>query len=261
MATDYKQSTIVEMVESERLMVLEAHGRYPTFYPHAEEAVHFLSTFVRSIKADRHIFGSFLSHAKKHAMLALFSTIRLHQVQAMMDLRQVLEAGTAAAFALVHPEYEHFVTIDEKGLVDSSPRLAKRRHAWLAEMHPRMSASIKGQKDLINKHMSHANLLSADSTFRVSDGEGSFDAPFFDFEDEHFVKTDLWMIGDVAIGLMELFYLVDDERGFITFVDDFLVRLNRLQDATRRLRAEMMATARYKAVQHPAPPVAPEPGG
>ena len=56
------------------------------------------------------------------------------------------------------------------------------------------------------------------------------------------------MIGDVAIGLMELFYLVDDERGFITFVDDFLVRLNRLQDATRRLRAEMMATARYKAV-------------
>ena len=114
MATDYKQSTIVEMVESERLMVLEAHGRYPTFYPHAEEAVHFLSTFVRSIKADRHIFGSFLSHAKEHAMLALFSTIRLHQVQAMMDLRQVLEAGTAAAFALVHPEYEHFVTIDER---------------------------------------------------------------------------------------------------------------------------------------------------
>jgi hypothetical protein len=36
----------------------------------------------------------------------------------------------------------------------------------------------------------------------VSDGEDAFDAPFFDLEDEHFVKTDLWMIGDVAIGLM-----------------------------------------------------------
>lgn len=91
MVTDYKQSTIGEMVESERLLVLEAHERYPAFYPHAEEAVHFLSTFVRSIKADRHIFGSFLSHLKKHAMLALFSTVRLHRVQAMMDLRQVLE--------------------------------------------------------------------------------------------------------------------------------------------------------------------------
>jgi hypothetical protein len=261
MVTDYKQSTIGEMVESERLLVLEAHERYPAFYPHAEEAVHFLSTFVRSIKADRHIFGSFLSHLKKHAMLALFSTVRLHRVQAMMDLRQVLEAGTAAAFAMVHPEHEHFVTIDEKGLIDPSPQLVKRRYAWLAKTHPRTSASIKGQKDLINEHMSHANLLSADGTFRVSDSENSFDAPFFDFEDEHFVKIDLWMIGDVAIGLMELFYLVDDERGFITFVDDFLVRLNRLQDATRKLRAEMIATERYKAVQHLTPPVAPEPGG
>jgi hypothetical protein len=250
MATEYKQSTIAEMVESERLMVLEAHERYPIHYPHAEEAVHFLSTFIKSLKADRWIFGSFLSQVKKHALLALVSTVRLHRVQAMMDLRQVLEAGTAAAFAIVHPTHDHFVTISDKGLVDPSPQLAKKRYAWLAENYPRSSSSIKGQKDLINGFMAHANLISADSNFRANDREVSFDAPFFDFEDQHIVNTDLWMIGDIAIGLMELFYVVDDERGFITFVDDFLVRLNKLQTATRSLRVKIMASDRYKAVEH-----------
>ena len=245
---EYGQRTIAEMVESERRMVLEAHERYPGYYSHAEEAVHFLSNFIKSIRADRWIFGSFLSQVKKHAMLALFSTVRLHRVQAMMDLRQVLEAGTAAAFAMVHPEHEHFVTINEKGLVDAPSQLTKRRYRWLDDKYPKSSASIKGQKDLINSSMAHPNLVAADSNFRASDD--TFDAPFFDREDEHFVKTDLWMIGDIAIGLMELFYVVDEDRGDITFVDGFLARLNKLQDATRKLRAEMMASERYKAVQH-----------
>lgn len=258
MATEYKQSTIAEMFESERLMVLEAHERYPAYYAHAEEAVNFLSNFIKSIKADRWIFGSFLSQVKKHALLALFSTVRLHRVQAMMDLRQVLEAGTAAAFAIVHPKHEHFVTIDEKGLVDASPQLAKKRYAWLADNYPKSSASIKGQKDLINGFMAHANLVAADGNFRVSDRGDSFDAPFFDLEDEHFVKTDLWMIGDIAIGLMQLFYLVNNEHGVITFVDGFLARLNTLQEANRALRAEMMASERYKAVQHLSSPPAPD---
>jgi hypothetical protein len=58
----YGQRNIAEMVESERL-VLEAHERYPVFYPHAEEAAHFLSTFLKSIDRDRFVFGMFLSQA------------------------------------------------------------------------------------------------------------------------------------------------------------------------------------------------------
>ena len=67
----YGQRNIAEMVESERL-VLEAHERYPVFYPHAEEAAHFLSTFLKSIDRDRFVFGMFLSQVKKHATGALF---------------------------------------------------------------------------------------------------------------------------------------------------------------------------------------------
>jgi hypothetical protein len=42
-------------------------------------------------------------------MLALLSTLRLHKVQSMMNLRQTLEAGAAAAFAIANPEREHFM--------------------------------------------------------------------------------------------------------------------------------------------------------
>jgi hypothetical protein len=36
-------------------------------------------------------------------MLALLSTLRLHKVQSMMNLRQVLESGASAAFAIANP--------------------------------------------------------------------------------------------------------------------------------------------------------------
>lgn len=250
MTSEYKQSTIAEMIDSERLMVLEAQERYPRFYPHAEEAAHFLSTFIKSIKADRWIFGSFLSHAKKHAMLALFSTVRLHQVQAHMNLRQVLEAGAAAAFAIANPEHGHFVDTDEHGILAPSQELTKKRYKWLEDKYPDSSAAIKGLKATVNQLGTHANLVSADNSFRINEADGSFDAPFFDIEDEYLVKTDLWMTGNIAIGLMELFYVVDANRGFITFVDDFLVRLNKLQAETQALRSEMMGSERYMAVQH-----------
>ncbi|HSD91660.1 MAG TPA: hypothetical protein VLB11_01365 [Methyloceanibacter sp.] len=97
---EYKQSTIDEIVESEKLMVLDAVERYPAHYPYALEAVLFLSNCVKSINKDRWVFGMFLSQVKKHLLLALFSTVRLHRIQAMMDLRQVLEAGACAAFSL-----------------------------------------------------------------------------------------------------------------------------------------------------------------
>src|SRR2546430_9857689 len=57
--------------------------------------------------------ASFFAQVKKHHMLALFSTVRLHKVQALMNLRQVLEAGACAAFAIANPDHKHFVDTDE----------------------------------------------------------------------------------------------------------------------------------------------------
>lgn len=69
-------------------------------------------------------------------MLALLSTVRLHKVQSMMNLRQVLEAGAAAAFAIANPEMQHFADTDANGFLDPSKALAKKRYAWLDKHFP-----------------------------------------------------------------------------------------------------------------------------
>ena len=53
---------------------------------------------------------------------------------------------------------------------------------------------------------SHANIVSANQTFRVNDRGDSIDAPFFDIEDEYHVQVDLWLISSVGVELMDLLY-------------------------------------------------------
>ncbi len=249
MAQVYPESSIDEMLNSERLMVLEAHERFPDYYPHAEEAAHFLSTFVKSIGRKHWIFASFLSLIKKHAMLALFSTVRLHRVQAMMDLRQVIESASNAAYALVHPCEAHFLEMGDDKVLRSPRGLAKKRYEWLEANFPRKSSSLKAQKNLINEHAAHSSLIITSDNIEINPSD--FRAPFFDIEDDHLVKTDLWLIGNISVGIIELFYLISREIPSIVFVDDLIPRLNKLQEKTETLRAEMMNSDRYLQVQPP----------
>ena len=163
-----------------------------------------------------------------------------------MNLRQVLEAGACAAFAIANPGHEHFVDTDDQGILDPSQKLAKKRYDWLAERYSAGSEAIKGLKDTINQSTAHANLVYASNNFQFNESTGSFDAPFFDMEDEYFVKTDLWMIGNVALALLDIFYGVNQGRNVIKFVDDFQRRFSKLGADNTALDAEMTATARYK---------------
>lgn len=95
----------------------------------------------------------------------------------------------------------------------------------------------------------HANLVYTHNNFRFNEDDGSFDAPFFDVEDEHFVKTDLWMIGNIAVGLLDVFYGVNQGRNVMKFVDDFLPRFEKIARDNKALHAEMTATERYKKAQ------------
>jgi hypothetical protein len=140
---------------------------------------------------------------KKHHMLALLSTLRLHKVQSMMNLRQVLEAGTAAAFAIANPGLEHFADVNAQGLLDPSQALTKKRYQWLEENFPSRSDWIKEKKERINVSTAHANVVSTESVFRVADAGDVVNAPFFDVEDEYTVKADLWLMGSIALTLVD----------------------------------------------------------
>jgi hypothetical protein len=78
------------------------------------------------MKHSRLHFGRFLALTKKHHILAVLSLVRLHKVQAMMNLRQTLEAGCAAAFAIANPEDGHFFKIDQHGIVTSPQKLNRQ---------------------------------------------------------------------------------------------------------------------------------------
>src|SRR6478752_924609 len=98
------QSTLEEIVDSERQLVLTASNRYGQLYLHARECSIFLSRCIVEVDHDRLMFARFFALMKKHHFLALLSAVRLDKVQALMNLRQVLEAGAAAAFAIANPE-------------------------------------------------------------------------------------------------------------------------------------------------------------
>ena len=164
-----------------------------------------------------------------------------------MNLRQTLEAGACAAFAIANPDHAHFVDTDEYGILDPSPKLAGKRYESLTKTTRKGRPPSKKSEKQINTTKAHANLISTHTTFRLDYQAGWFASPFFDIEDEHFVKTDLWMIGHVAaLTLMHYFCQINEGRNVIKFIDNFWPLIQALGQKNEALRAEMMSTDRFK---------------
>ena len=242
---DFKQSTYLEILDSEREMVLRAEERFGAYYVNAARLSELLTRSIISVHPSRMIFVLFLSQVRKHHLLALFSTVRLHRIQAKMDLRQTLEAGASAAYAIANIEPADFADKDEEGILNPTQILTTKRYKWLGQNFAEESNAIKLLKETINKS-AHSNIADAHSTFNFDDVNGHFDTPFFDIEDDYFVKTDLWLIANVAMGLLRLFFKVNKTFNVVVFADDFEKRIQELSIENGRLRAEMMQTERYQ---------------
>lgn len=230
-------------------MILAGADRYGDYFINAYEFNGLLQKFIKSVNPDRFIFAMFLAQIRKHHTLALFSALRLHHIQAMMDLRQVLEAGSCAAYAIVNHTREGFADLDENGILNASQELTKKRYKWLEENFENGSNAIKNMKKSINESTAHSNIIYAHNNFRFDGEGGKFVTPFFDIEDDYLVKTDLWQIGNIAMGLMDLFYGVNSKLNVIKFINDFIPRFKDLEAGNHKLKEEMMATERYKKAE------------
>ena len=171
-------------------------------------------------------------------MLAVLSTLRLHKVQAMMNLRQVLEAGTAAAFAIANPGQQHFATTDAQGVIDPSPKLTGKRHQWLDKNFPALSNPIREKKERINSYFAHANLVLTAQTFEVNEAANEISTPFFDVENEFQVQIDLLLTALISTDIMDLLDGVNKGRDVVKFIPNFepdLLRLHQLMPAATRV--------------------------
>ncbi len=250
MTMDFKQSTFGEIIESEREMVLKGAELYGDFFVNAFEFNNLLNNFVKSIDdVEKYIFIAFLSQVKKHHTLALFSAVRQHHVQTGMNLRQVLEAGSWAAYAMGNKEQEKFCEQDLNGVLQVPDKLMKAKNKWLTDKYKNGSDAIRRLKDLINSSMAHSNIVYTFQNFqaRPTDNPG-FDIPFFDYSDDFKTKTDLWFIGNIALGLLDLFYGVNKDFKVFQFIDDYLPRFKKLVAQNEALKAEMMKHERFKSV-------------
>jgi hypothetical protein len=246
-AVDIQQSTLPDIIETEHRLAMTAAERYGEYYKHAEAATSFISLFPKSVPPTLPIFARFWSLTKKHHLLALLSTVRLHGTQAMMDLRQTLEAAVCAAFAIVHTDPALFADTTAVGTLDSSQALSRRRYRWLDDNFPDASRYIKDHKDRINNSTAHANIVYTHRIFELRATE--YNLPFFDIEDEYHTCTDLYTIGAIGISLMDLFYGVNDRHGRpVEFVEGFEQRLLSLNAQSAALQKEMLADPRSIAL-------------
>jgi hypothetical protein len=251
----YPQSTFQEIVDSERSMFLDGEVRYGPHFEHARAATRYLSLCVVTMEHDRSdTFGRLFSLMKKHHTLAFLSTLRLHKVQAMLNLRQALEAGAGAAYAIANPDIRGFADIDTFGIMDTSKKLSKQ-YKWLKDNYPEASKDIEDIKRQINDQNAHANIISAHATFRAGQTKEVVDLPFFDAEDEYFVKADLWMISSVAIRLMDLFYGITKEvalatgRSVLDFRLGYANEIAALATESNALLDEIKGSDRYKTAK------------
>lgn len=238
--------TIGNIMEDETKLILRADKRYGAFFKNAADFNALLHAFIKTVDIEGWLFAMFLSQVRKHHTLALFSAVRRHHTQAQMNLRQTMEAGANAAYAIANPQKEDFVVVLPGGTLDAPQSLAEKRYKWLEDNFQTSSDFLKNQKKISNS-ATHSNVIYAFLNFSFDEVlKRGFNTPFFDIEDEYLIKTDLWFIGNLAMGLMDLFFGVNQKHSIITFADDFIPRLKTLEAQNLKLKEEMMKHPRFR---------------
>jgi hypothetical protein len=248
--------TFEDIINRERDLVFAANKDYGEFFANAGNMTSLMNGFIKSIDApEKYIFIVFLSQVKKHLTLALFSAVRLHHVQTGMDIRQALEAGAWAAYAMAHDDPDHFRLVTADGGIEIPTKLAHAKNEWLNQHFNKMSDAIKRQKQMINNSVAHTNLAYAFNNFKMKPADDpGFVTPFFDeyatdAEREFRVKTNLWWIANVAMGLMDLFAQVNQSHHVFQLRDDFNVRFGELITQNVTLKDQMMKDERFREMQ------------
>jgi len=236
--------TIQDILDAEKEMVSGAESKYGRDFQNVAGFNDLINNFLKEAKPNAWVFMVFLSQIKKYHTLALFSVARLHHIQAMLNLRQVLEAGVNAAYGLANPNQDDFVIKNADGTLDTSDALNTKRYKWIGENHKKHSDFMHKMKKSINESCAHSNMIYAFNNFQMADYK--FHTDFFDKSEEHHVKADFFMVGNIALGLLDLFYGINKSCNQLTFIDDFIPRLKALEKVNQELKAEAEKHPRFQ---------------
>lgn len=239
-----RKLNLKEVSETENQFVADAQNEYGKYFDHAQYAIDFLGTFIKSTSYEGAFFLMFFASVEKHAVLGALSGIRMHHVQATLDFRYATEAGCWAAYALAHPDPDKFAEKRDDDSIEPTPKLKGDMYKWLEEKYPSGNESIKRFKNSLNKLSTHANIVDVHRNFGEF-GKEKISVSFFDNPEEHHVKTDLWTTANLVMGLLDVFYGVNKDHPQLVLEDDFLQRMKILKQTNDALKAEMMSHPRF----------------
>jgi hypothetical protein len=204
---------IADFSREEHQKVIDAESRYGEYYVNAHNTTMMLSTIMKWPVIDCDIFIRFLSQMKKYHTLSMLATVRLHRIQAKMDLRYFLESTVNAAYALVHTDTKIYFDTD-KGEVGDARKATVQAYRWIERAYGSHSKAISDIKEAINQQTAHANVVNSGHNFQIVRGESAkILTTFFDFDEERLVKIDLWQCGQAGLIAIDLILGVQKQHG------------------------------------------------
>lgn len=237
--------SLTNISEEENILINEAKNKYGGVYNNAENLVFLLWDFLESVEADAWIFASFLSQVQKFAILSLLSTIRHHNAQSLMNIRQFFEAGILAAYSL-HERNDTTYYYKDKNDVDYAKENVKgKAYQWLEKNYKSHSDSIKNQKEIINSMWTHSSILLTPLNFELK-SDKKFLTSLFDKEDDFHTKSDLWFLANSCWGLLDLFEKEITKTKMAKLSDDFASNMKQYGEDNTELKKEFVENPRIK---------------
>lgn len=198
----------------EHAKLLAAEERYGNAYINAYNVTILLSDLVLWPTLPIDLFLRFYSQVKKYHTLSVVSSVRLHRVQAKMNLRYFLESTVHAAYALAQPETTVYFDLEARKLGDAK-KATGQAYRWIEQSFPAHSALIKDMKEEINGETAHANVVNSEHNFGFVPGErAEIHTSYFDFDnDDRQVRVDLWMAAKGGLHAADLILAVQRVAG------------------------------------------------
>jgi hypothetical protein len=185
---------------------------------------------------DCDLFIRFYSQMKKYHTLSVVSTVRLHRVQAKMDLRYFLESTANAAFSLAHTNTQNYFDLQNNRIGDAQKATSKA-YKWLEAAYTAHSNFMRDLKADINEQTAHAHVVNSQHNFDFVPGQrAEIITSYFDFGDDELVKLDLWVAAKAGLHAADLILAVQKNfGGFLPSSDTSdLAQLMRDNDAVLR---------------------------
>jgi hypothetical protein len=223
----------------EHQKLLDAEDKYGNAFVNAYNASMMLSNIVMWPVNACDLFIRFYSQVKKYHVLSMISTVRLHRIQAKMDLRYFLESTVHAAFTLAHTDTKNYFDFDSRQINDSK-NASSKAYKWIADTYPGYSKFIKDLTDDINRLTAHAHVVNSAHNFDYVPGKEIITS-YFDFEDDEWVKVDLWIGAKAGLNAIDLILAVQsDFGGFIpkTEADGLITLMADNDDVRKEIEAD-----------------------